>query len=89
MIEASISPISSRSMKLYRIGVRPPRSSAIQPMNRAWLAMRSSSPVSTRMYSARRGTSTSSSFSNAITGDHSQNSELTYSSGSTWLMMWW
>ena len=41
------------------------------------------------MYSARRGTSTSSSFSNAITGDHSQNSELTYSSGSTWLMTWW
>ena len=41
------------------------------------------------MYSARRGTWTSSSFSNAITGDHSQNSELTYSSGSTWLMMWW
>ena len=34
------------------------------------------------MYSARRGTWTSSSFSKAITGDHSQNSELMYSSGS-------
>ena len=45
--------------------------------------------MSTRMYSARRGTWTSRSFSNAITGAHSQNSELTYSSGSTWLMMWW
>ena len=67
----------------------PPRSSAIQPWNSAWLETRSSSPVSTRMYSARRGTWTSSSFSNAITGAHSMNSELTYSSGSTWLMMWW
>ena len=42
-------------MNDHRIGVRPPRSSAIQPMNRAWLAIRLSSPVSTRMYSARRG----------------------------------
>ena len=61
----------------------------MKPWNRAWLETRSSSPVSTRMYSARRGTSTSSSCSNAITGAHSQNSELTYSSGSTWVMMWW
>ena len=51
-------------------------------MNRAWLAIRLSSPARTRMYSARRGTWTSRSFSKAITGDHSQNSELMYSSGS-------
>jgi hypothetical protein len=69
-------------MKLHRMGVRPPRSSAIQPMNRAWLAIRFSSVERTRMYSARRGTSTSSSFSKAMTPGHSQNSELTYSSGS-------
>ena len=35
------------------------------------------------MYSARRGTWTSISFSKAMTGAHSQNSELTYSSGSS------
>ncbi len=69
-------------MNDHRIGVRPPRSSAIQPMNSAWLEIRFSSPDSTRMYSARRGTSTSSSFSNAMTGAHSLNSALTYSSGS-------
>ena len=41
------------------------------------------------MYSARRGTWTSISFSKDITGAHSMKSELTYSSGSIWLMMWW
>ena len=39
-------------------------------------------PVRTRMYSARRGTWTSASFSKAMTGAHSQKSEATYSSGS-------
>ncbi len=51
-------------------------------MNRAWLATRLSSDERTRMYSARRGTSTSSSFSNAITPGHSQKSDETYSRGS-------
>ena len=69
-------------MNPHRIGVRPPRSRAIQPTNMMWLMTRLSSPVSTRMYSARRGTCTSMSFSNAMTGAHSMNSELTYSSGS-------
>ncbi len=41
------------------------------------------------MYSARRGTSTSRSFSYAVTGAHSQNSDEMYSSGSTWLIVWW
>ncbi len=77
-----MSTISSRSMNDHRIGVRPPRSSAIQPRKRAWLAIRLSSDERTRMYSARRGTWTSMSFSNARTGAHSLNSELTYSSGS-------
>ena len=77
-----MSTISSRSMNDHRIGVNPPRSSAIQPRNSAWLATRLSSAERTRMYSARRGTCTSSSFSNAMTPGHSQNSELTYSSGS-------
>ena len=54
-----------------------------------WLAIRLSSPERTRMYSARRGTSTSRSFSKARTAPHSLKSELTYSSGSTWLMTWW
>ena len=89
MIAASISTISSRSAKLHRIGVIPPRSRAYQPRNSMWLAIRFSSPVSTRMYSARRGTCTSSSFSKDITGLHSQKRELMYSSGSSWLMMWW
>ncbi len=40
------------------------------------------------MYSARRGTCTSMSFSNELTAAHSWNSELTYSSGSTWSMTW-
>ncbi len=82
MMAASMSTISSRSMKLQRMGVRPPRSRANQPMNSAWLAIRFSSPVRTRMYSARRGTCTSASFSNAITGAHSQKRDATYSSGS-------
>ena len=69
-------------MNDHRIGVSPPRSSAIQPRKRAWLAIRLSSVESTRMYSALRGTCTSSSFSNAMTPGHSQNSELMYSSGS-------
>ena len=38
------------------------------------------------MYSARRGTLTSSSFSAAMTGTHSQNSEAMYSSGSQLLI---
>jgi len=63
----------------------PPRSSASQPMKRAWLTIRFSSQTSTRMYSARRGTVTSSSFSAAITGTSSLNIEATYSSGSQWL----
>jgi len=79
---ASMSTISSRSINDQRIGVRPPRSSAIQPWKSVWLAMRLSSMVSTRMYCARRGTSTSMSFSKAATGAASQKSELTYSSGS-------
>ncbi len=77
-----MSTISSRSMNDHRIGVSPPRSSAIQPRKRAWLATRLSSDERTRMYSARRGTCTSMSFSKASTGAHSLNSELTYSSGS-------
>ena len=81
--------ISSRSAKLHRIGVIPPRSRAYQPMYSMWLAIRFSSAESTRMYSARRGTSTSRSFSNERTAPHSLKSELMYSRGSTWLMTWW
>ena len=51
-------------------------------MNIEWDRIRFSSVASTRMYSARRGTSTSRSFSKASTPGHSQNSELMYSSGS-------
>ena len=82
MSAASISAISSRSMKLHRIGVRPPRSRAIQPMNSECDRIRLSSVERTRMYSARRGTWTSRSFSKASTPGHSQKSELMYSSGS-------
>ncbi len=54
-------------------------------MNRAWLEIRLSSQARTRMYSARRGTLTSSSFSAAMTGTSSLNIEAMYSSGSQWL----
>ena len=83
---ASISTISSRSMKPYSSGVSPPRSSASQPMNRPWLAIRLSSQTRVRMYCARRGTWRSSSFSAAMTGIASLNSDATYSSGSHWLI---
>ncbi len=89
MSAASISMISSRSAKLHRMGVMPPRSRAYQPMNSMWLATRFSSAERTRMYSARRGTWTSSSFSKDSTAPHSLKRELMYSSGSTWLMTWW
>ena len=51
----SISTISSRLMKLYRIGVRPPMSRARNPVIRLWLKIRFSSTTSARMYSARFG----------------------------------
>ncbi len=58
-------------------------------MKSMWLAIRFSSAERTRMYSARRGTWTSRSFSKESTAPHSLKSELMYSSGSTWLMTWW
>ena len=64
----SRSTISSRLMKPYRIGVRPPMSSARNPIIRPWLKTRFSSTTSARMYSARGGALMPYSFSKAIAG---------------------
>ncbi len=63
-----MSTTSSRLMKLYRIGVSPPMSSARKPIIRPWLNTRFSSTTRARMYSARLGALMPYSFSNAIAG---------------------
>ncbi len=68
LMAESMSTISSRLMKPYRMGVMPPMSSARKPIIRLWLKTRFSSTTSARMYSARFGAVIPNSFSKAIAG---------------------